>query len=109
MPYIPNDNIPAEDGRLLDPDIENLAFSIQGRASVYGYDGAYAGLLNYAISRVAALVTPVRRYWALDLTHGTLIDAAAEFRRRIIVPYEDEQIAKNGDVPEYRVGSRLRP
>ena len=96
MPYI------AEDVRVaLDPFIDSLAAMVRREAEAFGYDGAYAGLLNYCVTRLAANVTPARRYWALQLTKGTLDGCADEFKRRIIDPYEDEQIETNGDVYEY--------
>ena len=62
------------------------------------------GVCNYAISRiVSGSMKPETgwRYIWLNRAHGTFLSAAAEFYRRIVIPYEDKAIRKNGDLPEY--------
>ena len=59
---------------------------------------AFAGLLNYSCTRLALKVNPARRYWTIALITGVFKNIADEFYRRYGVPYEDEQIQKNGDV-----------
>lgn len=97
MPYIAQKDRPA-----LDKHIDALAMEIAKKADGYGYDGAFAGLLNYSCTRLALKVNPVRRYWSIALITGVFKNIADEFYRRYGVPYEYEQIAKNGDVPEYK-------
>ena len=93
MPYIAQKDRPE-----LDQHIDALAGAIKAAAASYGYDGAFAGLLNYSCTRLALRIIPARRYWVIALVTGTFKNIADEFYRRFGVPYEDEQIAKNGDV-----------
>lgn len=59
-----------------------------------------AGNLNYLITQLLI------RYWrnssqnyqAINDISGAATEALAEFRRRIIVPYELEKLQQNGDV-----------
>ena len=39
-----------------------------------------------------------KKYWILALFIGTLICCVLEVYRRIVAPYEDDAIKKNGDV-----------
>ncbi|MDP9036166.1 MAG: hypothetical protein M3O50_15305, partial [Myxococcota bacterium] len=41
------------------------------------------------------------RYGAIATVTGVFKNIADEFYRRVAVPYEDQQIAANGDVPSY--------
>ena len=62
------------------------------------------GVVNYSISRiVAGSLKPDTgwRYKFLNRAYGTFLSAAAEFYRRMVAPYEDKCIEKNGDIPEY--------
>lgn len=62
------------------------------------------GAVNYVISTiVASSMRPDDgwRYNSLLRAYGTFLAAAAEFYRRLVAPYEDKAIAKNGDIPEY--------
>ena len=93
MPYIKQ-----EDRNRLDPLIASVASELNLIAQDYGYAGAFAGLLNYTCTRLALLVNPARRYWSIALITGVFKNIADEFYRRYGVPYEDEQIKKNGDV-----------
>ena len=95
MPYIKQKDRPE-----LDKHIDALAESIKSIATSYGYDGAFAGLLNYSCTRLALRILPARRYWVIALITGTFKNIADEFYRRFGVPYEDEQIKANGDVYE---------
>ena len=98
MPYIKE-----EDRHVLDARISQLASAIRDLAKAYNYQGAFAGLLNYACTRLAMQVIPARRYWSIALVTGVFKNIADEFYRRFGVPYEDEQVIKNGDVPEYLI------
>ena len=100
MPYI----VP-KDREKLDPLIDKLAERIVLQAKEYKYDGAFAGLLNYACTRLTLKIVRLQfgamRYWILAMCTGTFKNIADEFYRRIGVPYENKQIAKSGDVDLY--------
>ena len=61
---------------------------------------ANAGELNYALTKLMILYwnTQPQRYQALNDISGAATEALAEFRRRVLVPYEKTKIAENGDV-----------
>ena len=97
MPYIP-----AEQRKACDALIDELAGRIVWLAQESGSDGAFAGPLNYACTRLALQVArrhsgPLR-YWLIALLTGVFHNIADEFYRRLAAPYEDRQQAKNGDV-----------
>lgn len=94
MPYIPQQHRPK-----LDPHIGELAKAIKAVAAELGDEKtAFSGVLNYCCTRLALEVIPERRYYAMALLHGVFETIAQEFYRRYVASYEDEQIAKNGDV-----------
>jgi uncharacterized protein DUF6899 len=100
MPYI------APKGRKkFDALIDQLAEYIVAEAKEYNYDGAFAGLLNYTCTRLALKIVRMQfgkmRYWLIAIVTGTFKNIADEFYRRVGVPYENKQIAKNGDVDFY--------
>jgi Domain of unknown function (DUF6899) len=93
MPYIP------QQIRLkLDKHIDALGEEIRKQAGDIDPVVAFAGLLNYSCTRLALEVIPQRRYWAIALVTGIFKNIADEFYRRYGIPYEQEQITKNGDV-----------
>jgi len=103
MPYIPQKDRPR-----LDPLIDKLAEELKKIGDEYNKkEGgknptAYAGLLNYAVSRLAAkFALSTLRYWTIALLTGVLENIKQEFYRRVASPYEDKQVLKNGDVPEF--------
>jgi hypothetical protein len=104
MPYI------AGDRKELDLIIDQLAELIVRRAQAEGSDGAFAGLLNYACTRLALKIVRLQfgamRYWLIAIITGTFKNVADEFYRRIAAPYENRQIAKSGDVDLYHEYSR---
>src|SRR3972149_3470230 len=62
------------------------------------------GAVNYCISEIFSYSLRPRtgwRYRSLQYAYGVFFAAAAEFYRRLVAPYEDTAIAKNGDVPVY--------
>ena len=68
-------------------------------------DDNYEGVCNYVISRVVAGVMKPENGWRykwLNRAHGTFLSAAAEFYRRVVAPYEDKCVLKNGDIEEYK-------
>jgi hypothetical protein len=100
MPYI------APRHRLeLDPRIDELARGIVQEAAKCDHDAAFAGLLNYACTRLALKVARQRfgplRYWLIALLTGVFKNVADEFYRRLGQPYEDQQRARSGDVDLY--------
>jgi hypothetical protein len=101
MPYISQDH-----RQKLDPLIDRLVLQIVQEAQALGYDGAFAGLLNYTCTRLALKVVRQQfgamRYWLIALLTGTFKNIADEFYRRIGVPYENRQIDKSGDVDVFR-------
>lgn len=57
-----------------------------------------AGILNYAITRLAVKTLPERRYSWIALFTGVFHNVAAEFYRRVAHGYEDQKCHENGDV-----------
>lgn len=59
-----------------------------------------AGELNFAISclLVDYMMCHGLSYPRMDDCTGACGDAAAEFRRRVMDPYEDQKIEENGDI-----------
>jgi hypothetical protein len=101
MPYI----VP-KDREKLDLLIDQLAERIVTEAKAYNYDAAFAGLLNYVCTRLALQVVRMQfgkmRYWLIATVTGVFNNVAAEFYRRVGIPYEEKQILKSGDVDLYR-------
>jgi hypothetical protein len=100
MPYVK-----AEHRKALDPAIRELSRGIAEIAQSMPEETAFAGLLNYACTSIAMQVVEVRfgrlRYGTIATLTGVFKNVADEFYRRIAAPYEDRQIAANGDVPLY--------
>ncbi len=100
MPYIAPKN-----RKNLDPAIDALAEAIVAEAKQEKYDAAFAGLLNYSVTRLTLKIIKLQfgkiRYWIVALTTGALKNIADEFYRRLASPYEDKQIKANGDVDLY--------
>lgn len=84
----------------LNPHVDRLAEAIVKESEQSQTD--FAGLLNYASTRTALKVIKLKfgkmRYWILAIITGVFINVVFEIYRRIGAPYEDRQIAKNGDV-----------
>jgi len=101
MPYISRDHRPK-----LDLLIDRLAEQIVHEAQGMGYDGAFAGILNYTCTRLALKVVRLRfgamRYWIIAMVTGTFKNIADEFYRRLGEPYENRQIEDNGDVDLFK-------
>ena len=100
MPYIA-----PKDRKKIDPIIDELAEAIVKEAKESDYDAAFAGLLNYACTRLTLKVTRglfgKMRYWIIATVIGTFNNIADEFYRRIGLPYENKQMEKSGDVDLY--------
>jgi hypothetical protein len=104
MPYIAREHRPKLDS-LIEALADAVAAVAKETANDKGDATAYAGLLNYTLTRVTMLVVaqccgPIR-YATIATVSGVLKNVNDEFYRRVAAPYEDKQIAKNGDVPEY--------
>jgi hypothetical protein len=89
----------------LDALIDQLAGAIVREADKMNQEAAFAGLLNYTCTRLALKIIRLRfgrlRYWLIALVTGTFKNIADEFYRRLAAPYEDRQLAVNGDVDLY--------
>jgi hypothetical protein len=100
MPYVKPEHRSA-----LDPAIRELAERLSDVARSLPEETAFAGLLNYACTTLAIEVVHARfgrlRYGIIATVTGVFKNVADEFYRRVGVPYEDRQIAKNGDLPLY--------
>jgi hypothetical protein len=100
MPYIP-----PQHRQHLDPLIDQLAHRLVQEADRMGQEAAFAGLLNYACTRLALKIIRLRfgrlRYWLIALITGTFKNISDEFYRRLAAPYEDRQREINGDVDLY--------
>lgn len=82
----------------LDPHIERVVYEINQITEEEKDPLAFAGLLNYACTKLGLGVIPGRRYKWIALVTGVFENVKQEFYRRYAAPYEDEQIGKNGDV-----------
>ena len=90
MPYIKQDR-----RKTLDSSIEALQIRLAAA-------GGNEGDLNYVISRlIGSAFLNDTRYHTIARVTGVLDNVKAEFYRRLGVPYENEAIEKNGDVPEF--------
>ena len=90
MPYIAQDR-----RKQLDGEIEALQKQLTAL-------GDNEGDLNYVISRlIGSAFLNETRYHTIARITGVLDNVKAEFYRRLGVPYENEAIEKNGDVPEF--------
>jgi len=59
---------------------------------------AFAGPLNYVVTRLIIGIIPDRRYWVFALVAGVLTNIKDEFYRRVVVDYEDKKKDSEGDV-----------
>lgn len=105
MPYISK-----KDREEIDGAIDALAERIVTQSKKQKEDTAFAGLLNYACTKLALKVIRLRfgkmRYWIIAAITGVFKNVADEFYRRLGVPYENKQIKKNGDVDLYEEFSK---
>lgn len=119
MPYVPSKKTAGkEDDRVvMDHPVALLAEAIATVAARHGYEGAFAGELNYSLTRLLqeiprelikkGIITEEIRYWIQPLMYGVLLDVALEHKRRVNVAYEAEQIVKSGDCYDTPFYSRL--
>jgi len=109
MPYVPSSKTPdkADDRIILDAAIKEMSNAIAKVSARHGYEGAFAGELNYVITRLlqeiprelvrSNQINEELRYWIQPLMYGVLLDVALEHKRRVNVSYEAAQIVKSGD------------
>lgn len=83
MPYIAKDERPQYDYAL-----DELTTLLAGKPK---------GHLTYVLYVIAKRFVRETRYAALSEARSAIGDAYDEFYRRILAPYEDQQIEKNGD------------
>lgn len=112
MPYVPADDRP-----VIAEAAANLSKAITQAAKKHGYDGAFAGELNYALTRLLQEIPRdlVRdgtlkeeiRYWIQPTMYGVLLDVALEHKRRVNTAYEAAQIVKSGDCYDTPYYTRL--
>jgi len=94
MPYIPK-----KEREKYDYLIDALAHILNTRAD----SDELSGEMNYVLFRLARLLCDgesggKRGYARMAVVSSALAEAQAEFRRRVMAPYEDEKISLAGDV-----------
>ena len=88
MPYINKDSRAEYDN-----EINSLVEKLDG------WDNdTLSGHLNYIFFRIASVLGTDEPYARRAVVSSALAEAQAEFRRRVMAPYEDEKIELNGDV-----------
>lgn len=87
MPYIRKEKRPQVD-RLVTPLIKHL-----NSLPVEEQDG----VLNYIVTKIIKNIYP-QKYFHLNRALGVLSAVTHELYRRVIAPYEDTKIKKEGDV-----------
>jgi hypothetical protein len=94
MPYIAQQQREA-----LNPHIRELSDAILEEATE---PEAFAGLLNYACTKLALDVVNgpegEMRYWKIAVLTGVFENIKQEFYRRVAGPYEDLKAGEHGDV-----------
>jgi hypothetical protein len=94
MPYVAHKDREVVDGPL-DALVENLKkYDIEDRE----------GMLNYCMTRLTSRTMRPEtgwRYKYLNRAIGVIESVKQEFYRRLVGPYEEKAIFKNGDIPEY--------
>ena len=105
MPYV-NEDLRHE----LEVELEELVSRIDITAFKHGV--SYRGLLNYTMCVLAARLLMRSHsspsYDQLNDALGVFEAAKLEFHRRLMVRYEGNKIAENGDLPEFEQFFLLR-
>jgi hypothetical protein len=119
MPYIPSNKTAEldDDRAVLNPHINALAKAIAEVSSRHKYEGAFAGELNYSLTRLlqeiprelikANQLKEEIRYWIQPTMYGVLLDVALEHKLRVNTAYEAAQIVKSGDCYDTPYYTRL--
>lgn len=94
MPYIPK-----RDREKYDQIIDALAHILNTREN----NDEISGEFNYVLFRLARLLCDgesggKRGYARMAVVSSAMSEARAEFRRRVMAPYEEEKIGLAGDV-----------
>ncbi len=94
MPYIQKDKRKKYDVHI--DRLANILNTLEGNDDV-------SGEMNYVLFRLARLLCDSesggkRGYARMAVVSSSLSEAQAEFRRRVMVPYENEKIGLAGDV-----------
>ncbi len=93
MPYVPT-----YDRQKVDDKIDELLELIKDHQKP-------AGMSNYIITRILSGIMKPWDGWnysSLNSAIGVVECAKLELYRRLVGPYEDLAIAKNGDIEEYK-------
>ncbi|KKN70878.1 hypothetical protein LCGC14_0426610 [marine sediment metagenome] len=90
MPYISKDSRAEHDD-----EINELAIKLNELEN-----DELSGHLNYVFFRLAGLLCQEDdlSYARMAVVSSAMSEAQAEFRRRVMAPYENEKIKENGDV-----------
>lgn len=124
MPYVPSSKTEGQiekynedDRQILQPLAKSLADGIAKVSKKYGYEAAFAGELNFSLTRLvqeiprsliqSGQIKEELRYWIQPLIYGVLLDVALEHKRRVNVSYEAAQIVKSGDCYDTPYYTRL--
>ncbi len=119
MPYVPSSKTPGlqDDREVLDVGVRALVEAIGEVSMRHKYDGAFAGELNYSLTRLLQEIprelvkrgqfTDEIRYWLQPLMYGVLLDVALEHKFRVNQAYEAAQIVKSGDCYDTPYYTRL--
>jgi hypothetical protein len=83
MPYITHD-----DRTAYGPLLKQMELALAGKPK---------GHLTYVLYVIARRFVQEQRYATLSEARSAIGDAYDEFYRRLLAPYEDKQIEKNGD------------
>lgn len=119
MPYVPSEKTPnlADDRAVLNGPVQALADAIAEVSARHKYEGAFAGELNYSLTRLiqeiprslikAGQLKEEMRYWTQPTMYGVLLDVALEHKLRVNTAYEAAQIIKSGDCYDTPFYTRL--
>ncbi len=119
MPYVPSSKTPGlqDDREILDKGVKALVAAIGEVSMRHKYDGAFAGELNYSLTRLLQEIprdlvargqfSEEMRYWMQPLLYGVLLDVALEHKLRVNTAYEAAQIVKSGDCYDTPFYTRL--
>ena len=119
MPYVPSEKTPGlqDDREVLDKGVKALVDAIGEVSMRHKYDGAFAGELNYSLTRLLQEIprdlvergqfNEEMRYWMQPLMYGVLLDVALEHKLRVNTAYEAAQIVKSGDCYDTPFYTRL--
>lgn len=119
MPYVPSSKTSGlqDDREVLDKGVKAMVDAIGEVSMRHKYDGAFAGELNYSLTRLLQEIprdlvergqfNEEMRYWMQPLMYGVLLDVALEHKLRVNTAYEAAQIVKSGDCYDAPFYTRL--